>query len=377
MIYLIGISITVFLALVLIGKQKKSLSDKILLIWLLVIAGHLFLYYLNISNKLYDYPFLLGIHLPYPLLHGPLLYLYTAALTNKISTKNYSWLFHFIPILPFYAYLVPFFNLKEEEKIEIFQNGGAGYEAFLMINIWSIFISGIVYVSISLYLLKQYKESIKNNFSFTEKINLSWLRYLIYGIGFIWLLVFLGNDNAVFGVTVLYVVFLGFFGIRQVGIFSHNLRTIPLNTHNNNSDSILPKNKSESNLAKTKYAKSTLTDDQASEIHKALTRAIEDDKLYKNPELTLSALASTLDVHPNNLSQVINSFEEKNFYDYINEKRVNAFINMVAKLENRRFTLLSLALDCGFNSKPSFNRNFKKVTGLSPTEYILQLKKEV
>ena len=95
-------------------------------------------------------------------------------------------------------------------------------------------------------------------------------------------------------------------------------------------------------------------------------------KLFTESELTLAALAKTLDVHPNHLSQVINSYERKNFYDYINFQRVEEFKRLAPQPDNKNYTLLSMAYECGFNSKTSFNRNFRKVTGISPSEYLLQ-----
>ncbi len=97
---------------------------------------------------------------------------------------------------------------------------------------------------------------------------------------------------------------------------------------------------------------------------------MENEKLFKNSELTLTQLSQTLNVHPNTLSQVINSVEQKNFYDYINFQRVEEFKKAMALPENQKFTLLSLAFECGFNSKTAFNRNFRKVTGVSPSEYL-------
>ena len=108
------------------------------------------------------------------------------------------------------------------------------------------------------------------------------------------------------------------------------------------------------------------------EIYTGLTKVINEEKIFVNPELTLAELAQTLDVHPHNLSQVINTYEEKSFYDYINLKRIEEFKRIVALPENRKFTLLALAHDCGFNSKTSFNRNFKNLTGLSPSDYLKQ-----
>ena len=97
---------------------------------------------------------------------------------------------------------------------------------------------------------------------------------------------------------------------------------------------------------------------------------MQKEKLYKNSELTLADLSQKLNVHPNVLSQVINSAEQKNFYDYVNHLRVEEFKTIILLPENQKFTLLSIAFECGFNSKTAFNRNFKKATGFSPSEYL-------
>ena len=97
---------------------------------------------------------------------------------------------------------------------------------------------------------------------------------------------------------------------------------------------------------------------------------MQQEKFYTEPELTLAALAEKLNIHPNYLSQVINEKEGKSFYDYINTLRVEEFIRLILIPENSKFTMLSLASDCVFNSKSSFNKNFKKVTGQSPSEYL-------
>jgi AraC-like DNA-binding protein len=64
--------------------------------------------------------------------------------------------------------------------------------------------------------------------------------------------------------------------------------------------------------------------------------------------------------------------EEKTFYDYINGKRIEEFKKMILRPENQKYTIVGLAYDCGFNSKTAFYRNFKNVTGLSPTQYLQQ-----
>ena len=124
---------------------------------------------------------------------------------------------------------------------------------------------------------------------------------------------------------------------------------------------------------KRKYSKSGLTPEMAENLHGRLKKLMESEKIYTESELSLSELANLLNTLPNYLSQVINDKEGKNFYDYINMLRIEAFKTMVSRPENKKYTLLSLSYDCGFNSKSSFNKNFKKVTGQSPSEYLNNL----
>ena len=126
------------------------------------------------------------------------------------------------------------------------------------------------------------------------------------------------------------------------------------------------------NSDSSKYQKSTLSEQDASLIHERLMHLMAEQKPFKNPDLTLNELAGILEVHPNYLSQVINSKEKKSFYDLINEKRVEEFIKLISQPSNQQYTLLAISYDCGFNSKASFNRNFKKYTGLTPRDYLKQ-----
>ncbi len=376
MLYLIGVIITFFLAFILLSKSHKANADKILFFWLIGIGIHLFLYYLFFSGKYTEYPYLLGISIPLPLIHGPFLYLYTASVTNQSKNWKIS-LLHFLPVLISFFSLFNFLQLSDETKILIYKNEGRGYETLTILTLIVVICSGIIYVVWSLILLKNHKRNILNQFSYSEKINLIWLRYLIYGIGFIWIFVFFGSEELLFSIVVLFVLFIGYFGINQVGVFSK--KTSVNKTDNNSEDIVLDTEFKDKliidNNKVPKYIKSGLNKETALKIHESLTKKIEREKLYTNTELTLVELAETLEVHPNNLSQVINTFEEKNFYDYINSKRIEHFIELIAIPENKKFTILSLAFECGFNSKSSFNKYFKKVTNQTPSEYLSTLSK--
>lgn len=365
MLYLTGIIITFFLVVILASKKNKSEADKILASWLFFTGFHLFLYYLHYKNDFASFPFLLGFELPMPLLQGPFLYLYTSALTNQNQHKKYN-IFHFLPFIMAIIILIPFFKLSFEEKLKVFQNEGKGYENLILILYSAVLISGIVYALLSLQKLSKHRKNISEAFSSTEKINLSWLQYLILGSSIIWIVVIFFNDEYIFSVVVFYLIFIGYFGIKQVGIFTN--QAFSENRIPTISSSKI--NETETFSEKIKYEKSSLNTTELNSIHQNLIRLMATEKLYKNPDLTLAELSQKLNIHPNVLSQVINSVEGKNFYDYINSQRVAEFKKLILLPENQKFTLLSVAFECGFNSKTAFNRNFKKETGLSPSEYL-------
>lgn len=93
-------------------------------------------------------------------------------------------------------------------------------------------------------------------------------------------------------------------------------------------------------------------------------------KLFEEPELSLSDLANSLQTNPSVLSKAVNKSFGLNFNDFINYYRVLAVQDKLKGGEHKKQTLLGIAYDAGFNSKATFNRAFKKVTGVSPKEWV-------
>ena len=357
--YIAGIGIALFIEFLLITKKNKSVSDKILTVWMFAILVHLFLFYLHFTGVVYGFPFLLGIEHPLPLVHGVFLYLYVATLTRQLPARRWTLVLHLVPIAVMYGYLAPFFLLPPEQKVEVYGNRGAGYELFMFLKSYAIAGSGLFYVAWSVLLLTRHAGNIRDRFSDVEKINLRWLQLLTLGMGAIWFLVlFFRDDTLIYSGVVVFVFLIGFFGVRQTNIFSRE-RIV-----------------SDDGDRKEKYRKSGLTEEDSADLHMQLKRLMTEEALYKNSGLSIDDLAARLNVLPNHLSQVINQKEMKNFYDFVNAYRVEEFKRLIALQKNHQFTLLSLALDCGFSSKTSFNRCFKKATGLTPSVYAATLSGE-
>ncbi|TRX41545.1 helix-turn-helix domain-containing protein [Flavobacterium restrictum] len=101
-----------------------------------------------------------------------------------------------------------------------------------------------------------------------------------------------------------------------------------------------------------------------------LETLIQTEKLYENPELSLTDVAIKMRTNTAIISKTINQGFAMNFNDFINTYRIEAVKLKFANGEHKKATLLGIAYDCGFNSKATFNRAFKKNTSYSPKEFL-------
>jgi AraC-like DNA-binding protein len=230
-----------------------------------------------------------------------------------------------------------------------------------------VYISGLVYITWSLMLWKKHNRNIKENFSYTENINLIWLRNLIIGMAAIWLAVLFGNfsdetfgDALIFGAVSLYIFFIGYYGIRQGVIFTDSTE----------------KEGSSTGKTKEKYSKSPLNEDQSQSLLDRLLLFMEEEKPYLESKITLPQLANRFETNPNYLSQVINEKLNQNLYDFINGYRVEEFTKRLIQDDAQNYTLFGHAQNCGFSSKSSFHEVFKKQTGQTPFQYQSSLLKQ-
>jgi AraC-like DNA-binding protein len=372
-LYFASVIISVYLLLLLIGKPGKTTADKILTVWQLFATVHLADLYIVISGRYHQFPYLLGWSGVFPLIHGPFLYLYILHLTAKKKPGPW-WLLHFLPVMVISICWLPFLLLHPQQKIQVFDSGMPAFRHLAIFTNITIIVSGVSYITASAILLYKFKRQLKEEFSNTEEISLNWLRYLIGGMGIIWLfVVFYQTPQTIYLSASLFICFIGFFGVRQKAIFKSPVL---------HSAGMEPEKEAPAPIAvgqpmvvtapaaTIKYKGSTLTEADALKIQQQLTELMEQEKLYTNPELTLGEVARMLKIHDAILSQVLNSKFGQNFYDYINSLRVEAFKKLVAAPGSKSYTLLSIAFECGFNSKSSFNRNFRKFTGLQPSAYL-------
>lgn len=100
------------------------------------------------------------------------------------------------------------------------------------------------------------------------------------------------------------------------------------------------------------------------------------EKPYLNPSVSLRDLANQVEIHPNQLSWLLNEHLGKKFNEFINQYRVEHFKELAKNPENSNISIIGLAYESGFNSKTVFNTFFKKEEGITPLEYLKSLNQE-
>jgi len=369
-IFTSGIFMSFFIAFLLLTKKNKALTDRILAVWVTIMGIHLLGYYLYHLGFWEQYPHLIGVTAPFPLLHGPMLYLYTLySLRDDRKIRRIDYL-HFAPVAAAYLYMSKFFFFYTVEQKRMVDRGEIDdFGLFSSILLIGFVLSGLSYSLLAYRLTWKHKRQIDDNFSFEEGINLDWLRYCIWAIGIIFLTVTIivvaremfdlqfsfNADYIFYTLIIIFIFYIGYFGIRHQDMFTHN------------ADDVKPT----PSPSAEKYKKSGLNEEALTEGQRKLRYFMRDKKPFLDPKLTLSGLAGSLDMSTNQLSQIINQQEQVNFHDFVNKYRVDEFISRAAK--NNRFSMLAHAFDSGFNSKSSFNSIFKKHKGMTPSQYMGQI----
>lgn len=368
-IYLIAAFNAFFFTVLLVQKKPKAKHDKILTFWLIYLGSFIGVYSFY-SHNLFTHFHLLSISfISLFYLHGAFLYLYVSSFVSFKKRFNKKNLFHLIPfgLFNIYIFIISFFPVVAKNiRLDHVHSDASIPPLFLLFLIITA-LSGPFYFVFTIRLFKKLDINIFNNFSYYENINLVWLRKLVYVFGVIWtVLIMITTIHHIFNLfspvfctdglflsLSIFVILIGYYGFKQRVLFSLDSQEEQMVTEEN----------------KVKYAGSRLTEEEANEYIEKLNAIMISDKPYLKPNLTLLELASDVGVSSHYLSQIINEKFELNFFDYINKYRVEEVKEKIINPKYSGYSLLGIALDCGFNSKSAFNRIFKKFTGQTPSDY--------
>jgi len=284
-VFLIGSIQAVFLALLVFIKKNKMLADKFLAIWLLFMGTHLYAYYMNVVGTIDDFPIFDAFSTNFPMLEGALAFIYVSIIISKIQRLKWSYLLYVSPYL--LLTIIIFFTVfgSEASPIEVI---------FMLKNEYThvIFISGLCKIYLgplfmiwSLVKLRKHKRNIGRNFSYTEEIDLEWLKYLLRVQIVMWgIVVFVnalteysellkdrtGGDIIYLSVTIA-IFFYGFFGIKQQIIYAAPTSNLTI--------SEVPKKVKETPV--NQYQKSSLKKEDSKNHLEQLLKYMDEGSLFR------------------------------------------------------------------------------------------------
>ena len=303
---------------------------------------------------------------------GPIFYFYIKSLLNSDFQLTRKDLVHFIPAAAYLVYsLIVFVGDKLILDEFYFYADGRDKDLDFWYHMAGL-VSMLFYLFQALKYYSNYRQLALQEVSFADEIALKWIKHFALAFGVILILrvlFFIVNpDWGQFGSKYWYYL-----------CFSLLLLYISITGYTNTIKATVkldPKLLAEfepSEKEEEAEIEDEQEDAQALQEWKAkIARLFEADDIYKNPNLTLTELADLLNTNRNIVSKAINQEFNMNFNDFVNQKRAEAVISRLKNGEHAQHTLLGIALDAGFNSKTTFNRAFKKHTGSTPRQFIVQ-----
>ncbi len=374
-----GIIIGLITAVILGFSKANQKANIYLALLVLICAGSLFHNFLidagiyNQKPTLYFLPVILSLGI------GPLLYLYINRLIGLQTVKRKTAFLHLIPVLAQFAFFLFAFLQNADRKYEIYSQL---YQPFV-----SPLQNLLVYVSVSIYLylsfheIDFYKKQLNNYYSNSTAIALQWLKRLLYIFIFYYLLSIcfvivsysfrLSENYFPSDLIRCFIIFIiAFFAQRQ-----NSLINIRENIGSVNKEEHLPELEIAEPSPDTEAADKSPVSKMPSkpkevnqEILNRIIAVVEGEDLFLKEELTIADLAEKLGYSTKTISHTLNNGLNKSFSLFINEYRVNAFIHKKESGALDNLSIMGLAYECGFNSKSTFNRIYKEITGFSPKE---------
>ncbi|RBP79029.1 AraC family transcriptional regulator [Marinomonas rhizomae] len=392
-ISLIGLSLTLFTLTHLLTKSHKHKTDWLLCLWLFILnipLIHSTLAHININIETLFFFSNPTLHL----LNGPILYCYTRMLISKEKRVfKGAELLHFLPFVLFYVLFIsmpPSSLMLPQPERNLTVVGDAVIENDTMSLLEGLlfhfgFINVLIFIGYSiatLITLRQHRINIADFFSqHDSQVSLRWIYAL--PITFVILVLFNVVYEAQFSASEyidpitrhmlsfsIFILLLCFFGIKQKPVFQLEHKAM-------NENEIIAETSTDSELSPNKLEAvrpSTINNDFVTETINNMQLYLQQEKPFLDPDFSVYALAEALNIPRRTLSLVISTGLSKNFYQYVNEFRINE-VKRLLENQDDKMTIIDLAYRAGFNSKSSFNSLFKKHCGVTPSQYRKMVKK--
>lgn len=343
-----------FIAAVLAAwKRGNRRANRLLAVLMLLFAVTLSEYVLYWTNYIFRYPHVANLSAHFPYLFGPIIGLYLRTIYEDKPLSRADWL-HLVPFALAVAVFAPWYGLDAESKRAILIDGRQFPVPMWLIRVvmWLRIVHLITYgIWNVLYIRRQPKVGATTRWALL--LNGFFLGFTAAYTSYFILVRFPFFDSAwdyhISAAMTAFIYLIAYAGYAQPAVFEGFNWNEP--------------------AAPAKYRNSGLTPDASRSLLQQLVQIMENEKLYRDPELSLDALAGKLGASKHYVSQVINEHLGGSFFEYVNQLRIREAKRLLAETRRRDLHVIEAAYQVGFNNKVSFNAAFKKATGMTPTEY--------
>lgn len=351
--FLLGgvILIGLFITVIILKSKLLGTSRYFLAISLLGLLQHLGTYLLFTTHLIEAWPHLLGVGYPLLFLVGPCFYLFIKYY-GKVAfrLKWFEWL-HFLPfILVLFASLPALFKTAKEKLeliryyYEVLPNGPVAFSQWFSSSLHLFQLFGYAVAALLLLGAKDKKNGVLLKRISALLLVLATLEMALQ-TGFL-----LSNASAITseivlsGCMAMAILLLGFWivDIRQI---------IPV-------------------LERSKYKTSPLSEAQSHSIQNKIENFLEEEEGYLKPDLKIAHLAKAVDIPSHHISQVLSENMHTNFFELVNHYRVEKAKELLHSELYHKLSVQAIGEECGFSSKTSFYRAFKKATAMTPVEFV-------
>lgn len=300
------------------------------------------------------YPHLAFWEDPFVLLYGPLIYLFSLNVKNGQAPLNAFTMLHFLPFILMEIVVLIFHTSSTEEQIKVLLNQIVTQDlgASTLLVIVPLFAHLIGYVLLAHRILYKHQVSLKQYYSSVE---VSWtfsllkMILIIFSSSLLLSLIQYSTAKQIFPTLLL---------MLNLVIIVLMSRTLLFALKEPLFQTIAP--------SETGFK---ISENELELLNQKIKNLLTKEKMYKDPNLTLKDLAKKLNFSERAISHVINHSIANNFYDLINTYRIQEAAHILSNPSNDDLTILEILYGVGYNSKSSFNTQFKKKKGLTPTEF--------
>lgn len=378
-----------FLSYLLVNRHGPSREHRLLAALVAVISISLLGPVLGLSGYFRHWPHLIRIGDPLVLLYGPLLFLHVQVITGHARVKR-AWL-HFVPFVAYVLSQLPFYLLSGPEKVafgeRVLLSGRLTSPVALILSVRTLHILG--YAVWSMALIRRYQRALCERFSHTEAIDLHRVLLLLRVFA-----AFAAVSMAITAVclylNVNFVVLNGIIGLVLGGcIYALAYSSwgrppapvlVPLEgplpaeapvsaPAAGSPQGVAPAAEPAPPAPSAGRTRLHLSDEQYGPLAARLQQVLEAERAYLEGDLSLAQLSERMGAPAYLVSEVIHRHYQASFFDVVNRLRVDEVKRRLGDPAHAHLSILGVAMDCGFNTKSSFNAAFKKHTGRTPSEF--------